>query len=114
MSEHFEHSLFVALHDVSAESDNRLHYELDETSLKLYLIFTILFSGEFLVFSIIEVITPEFFNHLRVLNVEFLRINFGKSSQGEGPTEESRSECNSTFNWANLLSFFSHIFTFIS
>jgi len=39
-------------------------------------------------FGIKVVVTPEFLHHLLSCNTEFLGIGLGKSSGGEGPTEE--------------------------
>lgn len=112
MSEHFPDSFFIVIHNVSAESDDWFHNELDKHSLELRSIISIIFSLEFLGFLVIVVVTPKFLHHLVKVNLEFLTIDSGKLGQGEGPSEKSRSKGNSSLDWVNLLGV-SHIFALI-
>jgi len=112
MGEHLLDSFFVVVHDVSAESDDWLHDELDEASLECNTIFTILFGSPFLSLGIIEVVTPKFLHHLVEINLEFVSVDFGESGKGEGPSEESGTESDGTLAWINLLTL-SHIISFI-
>ena len=58
------------------------------------------------------VVTPKFGHHLVEVNLELFGIDSGKLGQGESPTEESRTEGNSTLDWVYLLGV-SHIFSFV-
>jgi hypothetical protein len=89
MGEHFPDGFFVVVHDVSAESDDWLHDELNEASLEVGTFLTDLLSCPFLSLGIIEVVTPKFLHHLVEIDLEFVSIDSGESGKGEGPSEES-------------------------
>jgi hypothetical protein len=72
MSEHFPNSIEVSLHDVSAESDDWFHNELDEASLELSSIISIVINLPLLGLLIKEVISPELLHHLIEVYLEFI------------------------------------------
>lgn len=113
MGYHFPDGFFVVVHDVSAESDDWLHDELNEASLESGSIISCFFHFPFLGFGIEEVVSPKFLHHLVVINLELVSIDSGKSGKGEGPTKKSRTEGDGTFAWVDLLSL-SHIISFVS
>ena len=86
--EHFPDGILVVVHDVSAESDDWLHDELDEASLEDGSIIGILVNLPFLSLGIIVVVTPKLLHHLVEVNVELVGVDSGESGKGEGPTEE--------------------------
>ena len=79
MAKHFKDSFSVAVHDVSAQSDYRLHDELDEASSELSSIISYIFSLPFLSFLIEVVVSPKLLHHLVKIDFEFLRVDSGKS-----------------------------------
>lgn len=79
MAQHFEDGISVVVHNVSAESDDWLHDELDEASLEGWSIIGNIFHFPFLSFLIIEVVSPHFLHHLVEVNLEFLGVDSGKS-----------------------------------
>lgn len=112
MIEHLPDSVFVVVHDVSAESDNWLHDELNEASSELTTVISNILSLPFLSLLIKIVITPQFLHHLVKVYLEFFWVDSGKFSQGESPSEQSRTKSYSSSSGINLL-WFSHIFTFV-
>jgi len=79
VSEHFPHSFFVVFHDVSAQSDDWLHDELDEASLQGSAIISQFFSFPFLCLGIMIVVTPKLLDHLIEVDLEFLSIDSSES-----------------------------------
>ena len=80
MIEHFPYGFSVVIHNVSAESDNGLHDELNKHSLELSSIISHLVTLEFLCFLIIVVVSPKFYDHLVIVNLELLAIDSSESS----------------------------------
>jgi hypothetical protein len=103
VSQHLEDGISVVVHDVSAESDDWLHYELDKASLEGGSIISLVLSLPFLSLLVVVVITPEFLHHLVEVYLELVSVDSGKSGQGEGPTEESRTKGDCASDWINLL-----------
>lgn len=71
MIEHLPDSVFVVVHDVSAESDNWLHDELNEASSELTTVISSIISLPLLGLLIKIVITPQFLHHLVKVYLEF-------------------------------------------
>ena len=59
------------------------------------------------------VISPKLLNHLGFLDLELVSVDCGESSDSEGPSEEGRSEGNSSDHGADLLGL-SHIIALVS
>jgi hypothetical protein len=72
MSKHFPDRFFVVVHNVSAESDDWFHDELNEHSLEGSSIISSLITLKFLCFLVVVVISPKFLHHLININLEFL------------------------------------------
>ena len=101
--EHLVDSLVVALHAVSAETDDGLGDELDEASLEGGAVFGNILSSPLLGLGIEEVVTPELGHHLVGVNLEFGGINSGEVGKGEGPAEKGGTEGDGTLDGVNLL-----------
>lgn len=112
VAQHLEDGVSVVVHNVSAESDDWLHDELDEASLQGGSIISEVLTLPFLALLVVVVVTPKFFHHLIEVDLELVGIDSSESGQGEGPTEQSGTEGNGTFDWVNLLGV-SHIITFV-
>jgi len=110
--EHLEDGFLVVLHNVSAESDDWFHDELNEASLELSSIISNWVSLPFLGFGIMEVITPKFLHHLIVVNLELLSIDSCELGEGKGPSEKSRTKSDGSLDWVYLLGV-SHIISFV-
>jgi hypothetical protein len=76
--EHLFNGLVVALHAVSAQTDDGLHDELNETSLERCTILSSIFSSPLLTLGIEEVVTPHFLHHFIQVNLELLGVNSGE------------------------------------
>jgi hypothetical protein len=100
---HLPHRIEVIVHDVSAKLNDRSHDELHEASLELFAISIFRGSLELLGSSIEVVVTPEFLHESGTIELEFLGIGRGKSGEGEGPTEESGTEGDSTVGGIDLV-----------
>jgi hypothetical protein len=89
VTQHLEDGVSVVVHNVSAESDDWLHDELDEASLQGSSIISNILTLPFLALLVIVVVTPEFLHHLVEVYLELFSIDSSESGQGEGPTEQS-------------------------
>ena len=101
--EHLINSLVVALHAVSAETDDGLSDELDEASLEGGAIFGNILSSPLLGLGIEEVVSPKLGHHLVGVNLELGSINSGEVGKREGPAEEGGTEGDGTLDGVNLL-----------
>jgi hypothetical protein len=112
VDEHLVDLLHFSVHGGSAESDDWLHHETNESSLEGSTIIGVSVVLPFLGFGIEEVVSPKFLHHLLSSDTEFLGVNLSEFGKGEGPSEKSRSHSGSTVHWVNLLGF-SHIFALV-
>lgn len=112
MVQHLPDGFFVVFHNISAESNDWLHDELDEASSQCGAIISILLLLPFLSFLIKIVVTPKFLHHLLKVDLEFLGIDTSKFGQSEGPTEESGPEGYGSLSGVDLLGL-AHIITFV-
>jgi len=101
-ADHLCNLLHLTIHGGSAESDNWLHHELNESSLEFFTIIRLVVVLPFLGSLIKVVVTPKLLHHLILSDTEFLGVNFSELGDGEGPSEEGRSEGASSSNWVNL------------
>jgi hypothetical protein len=111
-NKHLVDLIHFTVHGGSAQSDDWLHHELDESSLK----FTSISGGwgclPDLSFLIEVVISPKLGLHLISINTELLGINLGEVGASESPSEKSGTESGGTLDWINLL-LFTHIIALI-
>jgi len=112
VTEHFVDFLHFSVHGGSAESDDWLHHEGNESSLDATTIVSFIVVLPFLGFGIEEVVSPKFLHHLVSSDTEFLGVNLSEFGEGEGPSEKSGSHSGSTELWVNLLGF-SHVFALV-
>jgi len=110
--EHLEDSLFVSVHDVSTESDDWLHDELNEASLEVGAIVSNLINFPLLALLVIEVVAPKLLHHLVEVYLELVGIDLGESGKGEGPSEKSGTEGHGTLGGVDLLSL-SHVVSLV-
>jgi hypothetical protein len=106
--------LHLTLHGGFTESNDWLHHESDESSLKegttllIWLVVVLPLLG----LLIKVVITPKLLHHLFLLNTELEGIDLSELSDGESPSEKSGTESSGTHDWVNLLSL-THIIALI-
>lgn len=112
MVEHFKDGFSVVVHNVSAQSDDWLHDELDEASSQSGTIVSGLLLFPFLSFLIKVVITPKFLHHLIVVYLEFFWVDTSEFGQCEGPSEQGWTKSYSTLARVDLLGL-AHIFALI-
>ena len=90
--EHFLDLVHLSVHGGSAESDDWLHHELDESSLHWRAVIGLLVVLPLLSFGIEPVVTPELVHHLRLCDTELLGVDLSELGDSEGPSEKSGSE----------------------
>ena len=100
---HLPDGFKVIAHAVTAELDDGAHDELDEASLELLAILSLVLSLELLGACVEVVIAPEFLHESLTIQLELLRVGGRKSGQGEGPAEQCGTEGNGTLGWVNLV-----------
>ena len=110
--EHLPDSIEVAVHDVTAELNDRAHDELDEASGELFAFGTSIISLELLGRWVEVVITPELLHEAIAVELELLGVLVGEAGKCEGPAEKCRAKGNGTFGRVNLLGF-THVFEFV-
>merc|ERR1719313_1853919 len=84
--------IHLTVHGGSAKSNDWLHHELNEGSLKFFSFRVLVVAWSFLpllFLGVVVIITPELLSHFFSGDTEFLTVNIGKFAQGEGPTKES-------------------------
>ena len=101
-TEHLVDLLHLSVHGGSAESDDWLHHELDESSLELFVLIGLGVVLPFLGFLIKVVVTPKLLHHLLLLDTEFSGVDLGELGNGESPSEKSRTEGAGTLDWVDL------------
>ena len=110
--EHLVDLLGLSVHGGSAESDDWLHDEGDESSLELLVVIGPGVVLPLLGLLVEEVFAPKLVHHLLSGDSEFLGVDSGESGEGEGPSEKSGTHSAGTVLWVNLLRF-SHVFALV-
>ena len=103
VNKHLVDLLHFSVHGGSAESNDWLHHEGNESSLDGGSIISLVMVLPFLTFGIEEVVSPKFLHHLLSVDTEFLGVNLSEFGEGESPSEKSGSHSGGTGLWVNLL-----------
>jgi len=97
-SEHLVHLINITFDDGSGQSDNGVHTELDESSLKSLSTVRDGFGLPFLAFRIEIVVTPKLVHQLILVNLELVRVHLSESGQSESPAFLTRTESDITLS----------------
>jgi len=100
--EHLLVLLLLTLHDTANELGQRLHNELNESTLEGLAIRAGGTVGPLLTDGVIEVLTPKLTEELLLLDTELGGVHLSEASQGETPAVETRAEGNGTLFGVNL------------